>query len=125
MARLPQACDVRAVPSHDKTKTPPERRRAPSGTTVRIDGLRLSREAWAKVESLTAQLRRAGIPRARPSGALDLLVLHPEVAARVLAGGCRVYRCATCEAWLDAAGALAHQDALPTHEVQGFSVPVA
>ena len=54
----PRACDVHAVPRHDKTKTPPERRRAPAGTTVRIDGLRLSREAWARVEALTAQLRR-------------------------------------------------------------------
>ncbi|RKH64103.1 hypothetical protein [Corallococcus aberystwythensis] len=110
------------MPTHDKTKTPPERRRAPAGTTVRIDGLRLSREAWARVEALTAQLRRAGIPRARPSGALELLVLHPEVAAQVLAGGCRVYSCATCGSWLDAAGAITHQDALPGHEVQGFLV---
>ncbi|NOJ91991.1 hypothetical protein HMI51_03390 [Corallococcus coralloides] len=74
------------MPSHDKTMTPPERRRAPADTTVRIDGLRLSSKAWAKVESLTAQLRRAGLPRPRPFGALDLLVLHPEVAAQVLAG---------------------------------------
>ncbi|NBD09250.1 hypothetical protein GTY96_09725 [Corallococcus sp. c25j21] len=111
------------MPTHDKTKTPPERRRAPAGTTVRIDGLRLSREAWARVEALTAQLRRAGIPRARPSGALELLVLHPEVAAQVLAGGCRVHPCATCGAWLDAAGAMVHQDTLPGHKVQGFAVP--
>ena len=52
-------------------------------------------------------------------------MLHPEVAARVLAGGCRVYRCATCGTWLDAAGAMAHQDDAPQHEVQGFSVPTS
>ncbi|RKG68686.1 hypothetical protein D7V80_11730 [Corallococcus sp. CA054B] len=107
------------MPTHDKTKTPPERRGAPAGTTVRIDGLRLSHEAWAQVEALTAQLRRAGIPRARPSGALELLVVPPEVTARVMAGGCRVYRCATCGAWLNAAGAITHQDALTGHEAQG------
>ncbi|MCY1042685.1 hypothetical protein OV208_15275 [Corallococcus sp. bb12-1] len=111
------------MPTHDKTKTPPERRKAPAGSTVRIDGLHLSREAWTRVEALTAQFRRAGIPRAHPSGALDLLVLHPEVAAKILAGGCRVYLCATCGTWLDAAGAIAHQDEVPTHEVQGLSVP--
>ncbi|MCY1042700.1 hypothetical protein OV208_15350 [Corallococcus sp. bb12-1] len=75
------------------------------------------------MEALTAQLRRAGIPHAHPSGALDLLVLHPEVAAQVLAGGCRVYLCATCGSWLDATRAIAHQDALPTHDVQGFNMP--
>ncbi|WP_216626989.1 hypothetical protein [Corallococcus exercitus] len=52
-------------------------------------------------------------------------MLHPEVAARVLAGGCRVYRCATCSAWVDAAGAMAHQDALPEHKTQDFSAPAA
>lgn len=52
-------------------------------------------------------------------------MLHPEVAARVLAGGCQVYRCATCGAWLYAEDAVAHQDTLPEHEVQGFSVPLA
>lgn len=56
------------------------------------------------------------------SGTLDLLVLHPAVATWVLAGGCLVYRCATCGAELDAAGAIAHQDLLPSHEVQGFVV---
>ncbi|WP_233591574.1 hypothetical protein [Corallococcus sp. AB011P] len=76
----PRACEVRTVPIHDKTKTPPERRRAPAGTTVRIDGLRLSSEAWVRIEDLTAQFGRAGIPRTRPSRALDLLVRHPEVA---------------------------------------------
>ncbi|RKH03678.1 hypothetical protein [Corallococcus carmarthensis] len=111
------------MPTHDKTKTPPERRKAPAGSTVRIDGLHLSRAAWTRVEALAAQLRRAGIPRAHPSGALDLLVLHPEVAAQVLAGGCRIYLCATCGAWMGAVGAIAHQDALPSHEVQGFSAP--
>ncbi|WP_199724347.1 hypothetical protein [Corallococcus sp. AB011P] len=81
---------------------------------MRIDGLLLSREAWARAEALTAQPRRAGILRARSSCALDLLVLHPEVAARVLAGGCRVYRCATCGAWLDAADGLS--EALKRYE---------
>ncbi|WP_375759801.1 hypothetical protein [Corallococcus exercitus] len=119
MARIPHACDVRAVPTHDKTKTPLERRRVPAGTTVRIDRLRLFREAWAQAESLTAQPLRAGIPCARPSCALELLVPHPEAAAQILAGGCRVYRCATRDAWLDAAGAITHQDALTGHEVQG------
>jgi hypothetical protein len=63
-------------------------------------------------------------PERTSSGPLDLLVLHSTVAAQVLAGGCRVYRCATCGVWPeDAARAIAHQDAKPEHEVQGFTVP--
>ncbi|WP_426750207.1 hypothetical protein [Myxococcus sp. Y35] len=112
------------MPTHDKTKTPPERRKAAAGSTVRVEGLHVSRAAWARVEALVAQLARAGIPRAHRSGALDMLVLHPEVAALVLAGGCRISWCATCGAWLpNARDALAHQDELREHVVQGFLVP--
>ncbi|QQR47752.1 hypothetical protein JKA73_17600 [Myxococcus xanthus] len=114
------------MPSNDKTKTRPERRKAAAGSTVRLEGLHVSRVAWARLESLVAQFGRAGIPRAHRSGALDLLILHPEVAALVLAGGCRVSWCATCAAWLPTArDALAHQDEQPEHEMQGFLVPPA
>ncbi|WP_141620117.1 hypothetical protein [Myxococcus sp. AB036A] len=114
------------MPSHDKTRTRPERRRAPAGSTVRLEGLHVSHAAWARLEALVAQLVRAGIPRAHRSGALDMLVLHPEVAALVLAGGCRVSWCATCGAWLPTArDSHSHQDAQPEHVVQGFLVPPA
>jgi ferredoxin len=109
---------------HDSSNTRPERRKAPAGSTVRVNGLRVSRAAWARVESLAEQLVRAGIPRAHRSGALDLLLLHPEVAGQVLIGGCRVYRCATCSTWLaDARQSMAHQDGHPEHEVRGYLVP--
>ncbi|NOJ92010.1 hypothetical protein HMI51_03490 [Corallococcus coralloides] len=52
-----------------------------------------------------------------------LLVLHPEEAARVLAGGSRVYCCATCGAWLNAASAMTHQDIALNHEMRGFNAP--
>ncbi|QDF05028.1 hypothetical protein [Myxococcus xanthus] len=114
------------MPTHDKRKTRPERRKAAAGSTVRLEGLHISHAAWARLEALVAQLGRAGIPRAHRSGALDMLVLHPEVAAMVLAGGCRVSWCATCAAWLPTArDALTHQDAQPEHVVQGFLVPPA
>ncbi|NVJ05246.1 hypothetical protein HUW63_08350 [Myxococcus sp. AM001] len=114
------------MPTHDKTKTAPARRKAAAGSTVRLEGLHVSRAAWARLEALVAQLVRAGIPRAHRSGALDMLVLHPGVAALVLAGGCRVSWCATCSTWLPTArDALAHHDEQREHVVQGFLVPPA
>jgi len=111
---------------HNSKKTRPERRKARAGTTVRIDGLRVSREAWARVEALVAQLVRAGIPRAHRSGAMDLMLLQPDVAELLIVGGCRIYRCASCGGWTgDATSAMAHQDAHPEHELQGFTVPPA
>ncbi len=65
---------------HNSRKTRPDRRKAHAGTTVRIDGLRVSPEAWAREEALVAQLLRAGIPRAHRSGAMDLMLLQPDVA---------------------------------------------
>ncbi|NTX59540.1 hypothetical protein HUA74_02585 [Myxococcus sp. CA051A] len=109
---------------HDSRKTRPERRKAPAGSTVRIDGLHVSRAAWGRVEALAEQMALAGIPRAHRSGALDMLLVQPELAAQVLAGGCRVCRCATCGTWLlNAREALTHQDEGPEHDVQGFTVP--
>ncbi|WP_246137699.1 hypothetical protein [Myxococcus llanfairpwllgwyngyllgogerychwyrndrobwllllantysiliogogogochensis] len=66
----------------------------------------------------------AGIPRAHRSGALDLLLVQPAVADQVLAGGGRVYRCASCGMWpAKASEAIDHQEAHPEHAVQGFNVP--
>ncbi|WP_240357038.1 hypothetical protein [Myxococcus eversor] len=64
-------------------------------------------------------MNRAGIPRAHRSGALDLLLVHPELAAQVLAGGCTVHWCATCAAWLPGVPNEEHAG----HQVQGFDVP--
>ncbi|QSQ17216.1 hypothetical protein [Myxococcus landrumensis] len=112
------------MPRHDSSKTRPERRKARAGTTVRIDGLHVSRAAWSRVEVLAEQMKLAGIPRARRSGALDLLLMQSTVAAEVLAGGCPVFRCATCGAWpASAREAMAHHDSRPEHEVPGFTVP--
>ena len=57
---------------------------------------------------------------------MDLMLLQPDVAELLIVGGCRVYQCATCGGWTgDATSAMAHQDAHPEHEFQGFTVPPA
>ncbi|RJS19552.1 hypothetical protein DRW03_21200 [Corallococcus sp. H22C18031201] len=109
---------------HDSSKTPPERRKAPAGSTHRIEGLSVSLAAWARIQQLAAQMKRGGIPYATRSGALTMLVMWPSIAAQVLTGGCRAYRCATCSTWLDSADEkFAHQHGHPAHQIEEYAVP--
>jgi hypothetical protein len=58
--------------------------RAPRGSVVRLDGISVSVSAVERITALAAALKAAGADRAHRSGAVELLIMNPESARRLL-----------------------------------------
>lgn len=65
-------------------RKPQPRQRAPRGSVEAFSSVCLSHASATKVRQLVAAMRQASLPRANPSGALDMLVSDPEGAERLL-----------------------------------------
>lgn len=60
--------------------------RAARGSVVKLNGLTVSEAAAARVDALAVAMRAAGMGRPKRSGALELLIMEPERARKVLGG---------------------------------------
>jgi hypothetical protein len=58
--------------------------RAPRGSVVKLRALSVSATAHQRLKLLVEEMERQALPRAHPSGAVDMLILRPEEALQLL-----------------------------------------